>query len=91
VRKFLLRRAAEGLVPDTVLKRPKKGFGIPLARWLRDMPAPRSEAIPGLRPGWMAERWAGAHTGQEDERLLLWSWMSLQGIIGQRERADVAA
>ncbi len=59
VRKFLLRRAAEGLVPDTVLKRPKKGFGIPLARWLRQMPPPPLEALPGLRPAWIAERWAG--------------------------------
>jgi asparagine synthase (glutamine-hydrolysing) len=91
VRKFLLRRAAEGLVPDTVLKRPKKGFGIPLARWLRQMPAPPHEAIPGLRPAWIAERWTGAHAGQEDERLLLWSWLSLQGVIGQNGRTDIAA
>jgi asparagine synthase (glutamine-hydrolysing) len=91
VRKFLLRRAAEGLVPDTVLKRPKKGFGIPLARWLRQMPPPPLEALPGLRPAWIAERWAGVQSGQEDERLLLWSWLSLQGVVGQKGRTDIAA
>lgn len=91
VRKFLLRRAAEGLVPDAVLKRPKKGFGIPLARWLRQMPsAPPLAAIPGLRPAWIAERWSAARAGQEDERLLLWSWLSLQGVIGQTGGAAVA-
>jgi asparagine synthase (glutamine-hydrolysing) len=92
VRKFLLRRAAEGLVPDAVLKRPKKGFGIPLARWLRQMPpAPPLGAIPGLRPAWIAERWSAARAGQEDERLLLWSWLSLQGIVGQNGSAGLAA
>jgi asparagine synthase (glutamine-hydrolysing) len=92
VRKFLLRRAAEGLVPDAVLRRPKKGFGIPLARWLRQMPsAPPLGAIAGLRPAWIAERWTAARAGQEDERLLLWSWLSLQGIVGQHGSAAVAA
>jgi asparagine synthase (glutamine-hydrolysing) len=91
-RKFLLRRAAEGLVPATVLKRPKKGFGIPLAKWLRQMP-PTSASLPtpGVRDSWMAARWSAARAGQEDERLLLWSWLSLQGVIGGREVLDAAA
>ncbi len=33
--KALVRRALKGRVPDAILKRPKKGFGMPLARWLR--------------------------------------------------------
>ena len=84
MRKLLLRRAAKELVPDAVLKRPKKGFGIPLVRWLRQMPPPPPlGAIPGLRQGWITERWSAVRAGQEDERLLLWSWLSLQGIVGQ--------
>jgi len=35
VGKYLLRRCAEGLVPAEVLRRGKRGFAIPLARWLR--------------------------------------------------------
>lgn len=92
VRKFLLRRAARGLVPDVALTRPKKGFGIPLAHWLRQMPPmPLPGSVPGMRPEWIAERWSAARTGQEDERLLLWSWMSLQGIAGQQGSAALAA
>ena len=92
VRKFLLRRAAEGLVPDAVLQRPKKGFGVPFARWLRQMPAtPPLGAIPGLRPDWIAERWSAARAGKEDERLLLWSWLSLQGIVDQAGSIALAA
>ena len=32
--KYILRKAVEGLVPASVLDRPKKGFGIPIAAWL---------------------------------------------------------
>jgi asparagine synthase (glutamine-hydrolysing) len=35
VGKWLLRRAIEGTVPDSVLNRPKQGFGVPLGRWFR--------------------------------------------------------
>jgi asparagine synthase (glutamine-hydrolysing) len=34
--KYLLKRALEGKVPHEVLYRPKKGFGIPVAQWLRE-------------------------------------------------------
>src|SRR5205823_1695883 len=33
--KWLLKRAVAGLVPKEVIRRKKKGFAIPLARWLR--------------------------------------------------------
>src|SRR5207237_2522569 len=33
--KILLRRALRGIVPDEILARPKKGFGIPVAAWIR--------------------------------------------------------
>lgn len=34
--KRLLKAALRGLVPDLVLDRPKMGFSVPLARWLRE-------------------------------------------------------
>jgi len=33
--KVILKRALRGLVPDEILRRPKKGFGIPVAAWIR--------------------------------------------------------
>ncbi len=33
--KFLLKRALRGVLPDAILNRPKKGFGIPVANWFR--------------------------------------------------------
>ena len=81
-RKFLLKRAMRGVLPEAILNRPKKGFGIPLAQWLRQMPeTPPLAPVPGLRAGWIGDRWRASRAGREDERLLLWSWLSLQGVI----------
>lgn len=34
-RRYAFRRAIRGLVPDEILRRPKKGFNIPVAHWIR--------------------------------------------------------
>jgi asparagine synthase (glutamine-hydrolysing) len=33
-KKYLLRRALRGTVPDEILDRPKQGFGVPIHEWL---------------------------------------------------------
>jgi asparagine synthase (glutamine-hydrolysing) len=73
-RKRVLKAAMRRLLPQDVLKRPKKGFGIPLAAWLRHLPPPALAAIaPQLDAGLIA-RWHGEHRGQKaDHRLALWS------------------
>ena len=39
--KYILKRAAEGLIPDEIINRPKQGFDVPIRRWfnreLREM------------------------------------------------------
>jgi asparagine synthase (glutamine-hydrolysing) len=35
VTKYLFKQAMKGIVPDTILARPKQGFAIPLGRWFR--------------------------------------------------------
>ncbi len=35
VKKYILKRALHGLLPDSILHRPKMGFGVPIDRWLR--------------------------------------------------------
>lgn len=34
--KYLLKQAMRGILPDTVIDRPKMGFGIPGRRWLAE-------------------------------------------------------
>ena len=33
--KYLLRRAMKGRIPEAILRRPKRGFPVPIGRWLR--------------------------------------------------------
>ena len=34
--KYLLRKLAAKYLPESIIKRPKKGFGIPVGKWLKD-------------------------------------------------------
>jgi asparagine synthase (glutamine-hydrolysing) len=42
--KWLMRRAAASLLPRSILRRPKKGFGAPVGAWLRGPLRPLAEA-----------------------------------------------
>jgi asparagine synthase (glutamine-hydrolysing) len=50
--KYLLKRAVQGKVPDAIIARPKKGFGIPLAAWLRGPLARRMASVLRDSPLW---------------------------------------
>jgi asparagine synthase (glutamine-hydrolysing) len=81
-RKYLLRRALHGLVPDNVLARPKKGFGIPLAKWLKTTPTFLPLApVGGVRMERVVNRWTQHRAGIADQRFFLWSWLALQSIL----------
>ncbi len=80
-RKHLLKRALEGLVPAQVLKRRKKGFGVPTAKWLRVLPeSPPLAPVAGARMSSIAKAWSDHRTGAADHRQFLWSWLSLQSF-----------
>jgi asparagine synthase (glutamine-hydrolysing) len=48
--KRLFRRAIQGIVPDSVLSRPKQGFEVPLGRWFRGALRHRIEALRNPSP-----------------------------------------
>jgi asparagine synthase (glutamine-hydrolysing) len=48
-KKYILRRAFADIVPESILRRPKMGFGIPLAAWFRS--GAKSLARERLAPG----------------------------------------
>jgi asparagine synthase (glutamine-hydrolysing) len=92
VRKYLLRKAVSGLVPDAILGRPKKGFGIPLAAWNDTMQqAGVSLRVDGMRTDWLNSRRACSRMQNDDERLLIWSWLSLQAVLREKGSAALAA
>lgn len=78
VRKFILKRAAGKLLPDEIVNRPKKGFGIPLRDWMcdRSLQAP-SEILAAVNPG-LVQRYGQQHSdGEIDRRFFLWTNMVL--------------
>ena len=78
-RKLVLKKAVEGLVPPEVIRRPKKGFGVPLAAWLRDMDIDADKAGTfALDPAGIMSRAQNHKNGHRDNRLFLWAWTVLQ-------------
>jgi asparagine synthase (glutamine-hydrolysing) len=92
VRKYLLKRALERDLPADILRRPKKGFGIPIAKWLRSEPAVLPlDPVPGIRMDLVRRAWTEHRAGRKDHRLFLWSWLSLQSVLGSYRRRSQAA
>ncbi len=92
--KRVLRRALTGVVPQAILKRPKKGFGIPVARWIRgplrplfeDLFSPSALASSGLFDPTVARAWLDRHLrGEADHRKPLWTLAML--LLWQRRWA----
>jgi asparagine synthase (glutamine-hydrolysing) len=84
--KYLLKRALAPLLPAHVIRRKKKGFGIPLAAWLRDWPDvdvrnfvhdPGRDWLSPLNRDWICSRWDEHRQGRRDHRLFLWSILAL--------------
>jgi asparagine synthase (glutamine-hydrolysing) len=53
-RKFVVKEALRGLLPDAILNRQKEGFSIPIKQWLRKDLRPMMERL--LAPGRLAAR-----------------------------------
>ena len=85
--KRLLKHAAASRLPASILARPKKGFGIPVAAWLRGPLAPLMKRLLGheriLRQGLFCPeevaRRIGEHmSGIRDHRKPLWTLLMFQ-------------
>lgn len=84
--KILLRRAAAGVLPPAVARRPKRGFDVPIGAWLRaelrpalvDILAPDVVARQGLLRPHQVDRLVAEHLGGErDHGRKLWSLLVL--------------
>jgi len=95
--KYLLRRLLERRLPASIVDRPKQGFAVPVAAWLRGPLAPMVDDL--LASGAMRERgvfnhrtiaamWKEHRTGVRDHRHRLWSLVMLE--LWFRQFADRA-
>jgi len=81
-RKYLLKKVAATFLPSDILNRRKKGFGVPLAKWLREVPkSPPLHPVLGINISNIARYWDEHRHGLKDHRLFLWAWLSLQYAI----------
>jgi len=85
--KYALKRAMRGLLPDDIIARPKKGFGVPLGRWfrgelaplLRDVCSPEAIRREGLfRPEVVERLLREHHEGRRDHRKKLYTLLAWQ-------------
>jgi asparagine synthase (glutamine-hydrolysing) len=85
--KYLLRRTLAGRIPDNILKRGKKGFNMPVAKWLTGPLRPLAEEAfsesrlknDGFFNPVFVRRLLDDHmAGRRDQRKLLWTLMAFQ-------------
>jgi len=83
-RKYLLKKAMKGILPENIISRRKKGFGIPLASWLKHLPESWFHGeVTGLNQQEVSQRWRQHRSGQIDHRLFLWTWLNARFVCGQ--------
>jgi asparagine synthase (glutamine-hydrolysing) len=84
--KRVLKHAVEDLLPPEILRRPKRGFGVPLARWFRTDLAPYTASMLGPRAS-LRTRLNGSEldamlaehrTGARDHGHALWTLLTLE-------------
>ena len=82
--KWILKKALEPLLPRDIIYRKKKGFGMPIGRWLRS--GRMTPIEPQLAPAkkFFYERLQAHQQGRSDERLFLWAQCVLAGIAKTR-------
>lgn len=86
-RKYLLKRAFDGLVPSANLHRRKQGFGVPLGRWFREdlrsfteevVLSPRALERGYFRPEALRDLVREHVTGRVDHMHRLWALLMLE-------------
>ena len=85
--KYILKKAVAPLLPKTILQRPKKGFGIPIAEWLKgrlnpllhDLLAPERLKNQGLFDAEFVQKLIKEHeTGAASHHKQLWTLLVFQ-------------
>ena len=86
-KKYILKRALRGLLPDEILYRKKQGFSVPLAQWLRgelkDMAgqrilAPDSGLQYFFKPAPLKKLWDDHQAGKRNHATILWSLLMFE-------------
>jgi len=91
--KWLLRRLLARFVPQSLIDRPKMGFGVPIDHWLRGPLRDWAETWlseealrrSGLNPTLIRARWASHLEGRENWQYPLWTIITLQAWLDRHK------
>ena len=89
--KFLLRRALQDTLPREILDRPKKGFGVPMGRWLKAGVPPFDKIEPlaaGTSERFLTNLLQEHRAGKTDHRLFLYPHWLLTRWLKKHARAQ---
>lgn len=78
VTKYVLKKALEPLLPRSIVHRQKKGFAMPVGRWLAEGALVPPRPLPGepFDQGFIDRLTVEHRTGRADHRLFLWNlWL----------------
>jgi asparagine synthase (glutamine-hydrolysing) len=78
--KWILKRALQGVLPDRILNRKKKGFGVPVGKWFLDgsllQVSSQRPTQARYRPGYFERQLREHQARRADHRLYLWNaWL----------------
>ncbi len=85
--KYILKKLMQNRISEVIIRRPKKGFGIPLGYWLKGPLYEWAESILSeevikkqniLQPAYVRRLLAEHHTGRVDHRKKLWTLLTWQ-------------
>lgn len=91
-RKYILKRALQGLIPKAILNRPKKGFGLPIVTWMRHFAPVDGGQIAiaaDIDVARALSRWRDHSAGTADHRQFLWCWYALHHFGAMQFTASV--
>jgi len=96
--KYLMKIAMSGFIPDNILNRSKKGFGIPLAKWLRkDLAVVAQNSLTDLtnkfpenfNRQYETELFNQHLAGRADHRKEIWAKVILNEVINHNKQSFV--
>ncbi|RMH37814.1 MAG: asparagine synthase (glutamine-hydrolyzing) [Nitrospirae bacterium] len=96
--KYVFKETLKRILPDNILRRPKMGFAIPLAEWLRGDLKPLAQDIlfssqdqPFVNPQTVLQWWNEHQKGIRDRSTPLWIMLMFQLWHNRWHRADSVA
>jgi asparagine synthase (glutamine-hydrolysing) len=78
--KYLLKKAMQNILPDEILKKSKRGFALPMTKWLKTW-EPSDNKASRLGKDFFNKKLLEHKKGKKDNRLFLWSWIALNAHL----------